>query len=340
MKKHLLLLLSCAFTLLAVQASAQKTLTGRVAEADGTPLVGVTVSEAGTANGTFTDIDGNYSIKVKDENAVLSFSYTGRQPVTRPVAGLQEINVVLEEDAKILDEVVVTALGFEEKEDELGYASSTVSSGAVTGAAESTMINALSGKASGIRISRNSGDPGSGAYIQIRGISTIDRDAQPLIVVDGIPISNDSRGAQETFAAQSRLNDINPNDIESVTVLKGASAAALWGTKALGGVIVITTKGGQYNNKLSVTYKSSYSLDQINRRYPLQTVFGQGDNGVFNQRSRDSWGDKISERPGGADEFDTSGPFYVDQEGNTYYPILNKNSQELFNEKNFDLIFQ
>ncbi|MCB9294641.1 MAG: SusC/RagA family TonB-linked outer membrane protein [Lewinellaceae bacterium] len=340
MKKHLLLLLSCAFTLLAVQASAQKTLTGRVAEADGTPLVGVTVSEAGTANGTFTDIDGNYSIKVKDENAVLSFSYTGRQPVTRPVAGLQEINVVLEEDAKILDEVVVTALGFEEKEDELGYASSTVSSGAVTGAAESTMINALSGKASGIRISRNSGDPGSGAYIQIRGISTIDRDAQPLIVVDGIPISNDSRGAQETFAAQSRLNDINPNDIESVTVLKGASAAALWGTKALGGVIVITTKGGQYNNKLSVTYKTSYSLDQINRRYPLQTVFGQGDNGVFNQRSRDSWGDKIAERPGGADEFDTSGPFYVDQEGNTYYPILNKNSQELFNEKNFDLIFQ
>ncbi|MCB0578361.1 MAG: hypothetical protein KDD10_03510, partial [Phaeodactylibacter sp.] len=127
---------------------------------------------------------------------------------------------------------------------------------------------------------------------------------------------------------------------ESVTVLKGASAAALWGTKALGGVIVITTKGGQYNNKLSVTYKTSYSLDQINRRYPLQTVFGQGDNGVFNQRSRDSWGDKIAERPGGADEFDTSGPFYVDQEGNTYYPILNKNSQELFNEKNFDLIFQ
>ena len=245
MKKQLLPLFTGLLTLLVLQASAQKAITGKVAEKDGTPLVGVTVSEVGTANGTFTDLEGRFTIKVKDENAVLSFSYTGRETITRPVAGVQEINVLLEEDAKILDEVVVTALGFEEKEDELGYASSTVSSKAVTGAAESTMINALSGKASGIRISRNSGDPGSGAYIQIRGISTIDRDAQPLIVVDGIPISNDSRGAQETFAAQSRLNDINPNDIETVTVLKGASAAALWGTKALGGVIVITTKSGK-----------------------------------------------------------------------------------------------
>ncbi|MEZ4954350.1 MAG: SusC/RagA family TonB-linked outer membrane protein [Saprospiraceae bacterium] len=340
MKKQLLVLFTCLLSLQGMQVLAQKTISGKVTEKDGTPLIGVTVMEEGTSNGTITDVEGDYSIVVNGENAVLSFSYTGRETITRPVGVSLVLDVVLEEDAKLLDEVVVTALGFEEKEDELGYASSTVSSNTVTGAAESTMINALSGKASGVRISRNSGDPGAGAFIQIRGISTIDRDAQPLIVIDGIPMSNDSRGSQEGFAAQSRLNDINPNDIESVTVLKGASAAALWGTKALGGVIVITTKSGKYNNKLSVSYKTSYSLDKINRRYPQQTTFGQGDNGVYNQRSRDSWGDKIADRPGGTDDFDTAGEFYVDQEGNTYYKILNKNSKELYNDKNFDLIFQ
>ena len=340
MKKLLLSLLTCLFVLMGMQAFAQKTVTGTVTDKDGTPLIGVTVMEEGTINGTATDLDGGYSISVKDDNAILIFSYTGRMPVTRPVAGSREINVVLEEDIELLQEVVVTALGFEEKEDELGYANSTVTSDAVTGAGESTMINALSGKSSGVRISRNSGDPGAGAYIQIRGISTIDRDAQPLIVVDGIPISNDVRGANETFAAQSRLNDINPNDIESVTVLKGASAAALWGTKALGGVIVIKTKSGSYNRKLSVSYKTSYSFDQINRKYPMQTEFGQGDNGVYNQRARDSWGDKIADRSGGPDDLDVTGQYYVDQDGNTYYPILQKNSKDIYTDQNFDLIFQ
>ena len=240
----------------------------------------------------------------------------------------------------MMDAVVVTALGFEAREDEFGYANSSISSQTITGAAESTLINSLSGKASGVRVSRNSGDPGGGAYIQIRGISTIDRDAQPLIVVDGVPISNDSRGAQETFAAQSRLNDINPNDIESMTVLKGASAAALWGTRALGGVIVIKTKSGKYNQKLSINLTSTFSIDQINQRYPQQIKFGQGDNGIFDQRSRDSWGDKISDRAGGLDEFDTSGEFYIDQDGNTYYPIISKNSQALYLDQNFDQIFQ
>lgn len=340
MKKPLLPFLTSVFMLLAFSLSAQKTVSGEVKDKDGVPLIGVNVIEVGTSNGTVTDLNGKYSIAVGSDNAELSFRYTGLRTLVRSVVGTNTINVEMEEDTELLDEIVVTALGFEEKEDELGYANSKVSSELVTGAAESTMINSLSGKASGVRISRNSGDPGGGAYIQIRGISTIDRDAQPLIVVDGIPISNDSRGPQEIFAAQSRLNDINPNDIESVTVLKGASAAALWGTRALGGVIVIKTKGGNYNKKLSVNFKTSYSIDQINRRYPQQTVFGQGDNGVFNARARDSWGDKIADRMGGQDEFNTDGEYYVDQDGNTYYPIASKNSQELYNDQNFDQIFQ
>ncbi len=340
MKKYIPFHLLATLLLLAFQAHAQQQVSGTVTGPEGTPLIGVTVVEESTSNGTVTGIDGRYTIDVKDENAILVFTYVGMEPVRRQVAASGVLDVTMDEDAEVLDEVVVTALGFETKEDEVGYASSTVEGNTVTKAAETTLINSLSGKASGIRISRNSGDPGAGAYIQIRGISTIDRDAQPLIVVDGIPISNDSRGAQENLAAQSRLNDINPNDIESVTILKGASAAALWGTRALGGVIVIKTKSGQFNKKLSVTYKSTYSLDQINRRYPQQTAFGQGDNGVYNQRARDSWGDKIADRPGGPDELDTSGEFFIGQDGNTYYPILSKNSQRLYNDSNFDQVYQ
>lgn len=321
-------------------ALQQNEVTGTVTDVEGTPLPGVTVVIKGTTRGTSTDAAGKYTIADVPADAVLQFSFIGMQTLEVEVGDQSVVNVMLEEASEFIDEVVVTALGFKENKDELGYASSSVTDDALTRAAESTTINSLSGKASGVRISRNSGDPGAGAYIQIRGISTIDRDAQPLIVLDGMPISNDSRGAQTEYAAQSRLNDLNPNDIESMTVLKGASAAALWGTRALGGVIVINTKSGQYNKKLSVTYKSSYSIDQISRKYPIQTTFGQGDNGVFDPRARDSWGDKISERAGGEDEFDTSGEFYIDQDGNTYYPVINKNSQEIYRDSNFDQVYQ
>ncbi len=326
--------------LFSLDVGAQQTITGRIIDTDGNALIGATILEQGTTNGTVTDLDGNYSLSVPERATVILASYTGYTTQEVLIAGRSVINFTLEESAATLDAVVVTALGFEEDGDELGYASSTVSAETVTKSGESTVINALSGKASGVRITRNSGDPGSGSYIQIRGVSSISRDAQPLIVVDGVPISNDSRGAQETFAAQSRLNDINPNDIESLTVLKGASAAALWGTKALGGVIVIKTKSGKYNKKLSVTYKTTYSVDEINRRYPQQTIFGQGDNGVFNPRARDSWGDRIADRAGGQDEFITDGEFFVDQDNNIYYPIAEKRSRELYNESNFDQVFQ
>jgi TonB-linked SusC/RagA family outer membrane protein len=317
----------------------QQILKGTVSDQNGNPLIGVNVIEAGTNNGVVSDFEGNFKIEVKGANPSLIFTYLGFTKKQIKIGDQTTLSVVLEENFEQLSEVVITALGFEEDKDELGYASSTVSSQLVEGASETTIINALSGKASGVRISRNSGDPGAGAYIQLRGVSSIDRDAQPLIVVDGIPISNDSRGSQERFAAQSRLNDINPSDIESVTILKGASAAALWGTRALGGVIVIKTKSGKLNQSLKINYKTTYSLDKINVKYPQQTVFGQGDNGVYSSTARDSWGDKISDRSGGLDDYDTSGAFYTDQNGNIYYPILNKNSKELFNTSNFDQIF-
>ncbi len=320
---------------------AQKSVSGVVTDEDGSPIIGVTILEEGTSNGVVTSIDGTYSITVNDENAVLRFSYVGYRTTTRQVGDNSIIDVVLQENVEVLEKVVVTALGFEENKDELGYASSNVEGEQLVQAGEPTLLNAFSGKTSGLRITRNSGDPGAGAYIQIRGISTITRDNQPLIVVDGIPISNDVRGNSDSGGVnpESRLNDLNPNDIESVSVLKGASAAALYGTQALGGVILITTKSGQFSQRTKVRLQSTYSVDVINRKYPLQSTFGQGDNGVFNQRARDSWGDKLSERSGGEDDFNTSGEFFVDQEGNIYYPIINKNSQRTFLDENFDLIF-
>ena len=326
--------------LLSVGVYGQITVSGTVTDDGGISVIGATVKEVGADNGTITDLDGKYTLRVADENAVLSFTYIGLETKTIIVGNQTEIDVILSEDAEILDEVVVTALGFEENRDELGYANSQIAAKQLDQAAEPTLINSLSGKASGVRISRNSSDPGGGAYIQIRGISTIDRDAQPLIVVDGVPVSNASRGAQSSVAAQSRLNDINPDDIESINVLKGASAAALWGTRALGGVIVIKTKSGKYNQKLSVNYKSTFSVDRITGRYPKQTSFGQGDNGVYDPTARDSWGDKISERSGEPDVLNTSGEFFVDQNGDIYYPIEEKNSQRIFEDQNFDQIFQ
>ncbi|QCK17115.1 SusC/RagA family TonB-linked outer membrane protein [Mangrovivirga cuniculi] len=339
-KSHLLLLFACGF-FTHFTTFAQINVSGRVVDNEGQPLIGVTIIQEGTSKGATTNVEGRYAISEVDPDATLVYSFVGFETKKVPVNNRTTIDVIMQEDLEQLEEVVVTALGFKEDKDRIGYANTVVSGEDVTRQQESTLINSLSGQSSGVRISRNSGDPGAGAYIQIRGLSTIDRNAQPLIVIDGVPVSNDVRGnADGRIAQQSRLNDINPNDIKSINVLKGASAAALWGTQALGGVIVIETKSGKFNQKVKINIKSTYSLDRINRKYPLQTKFGQGNNGIYEQGARDSWGDKISEREGGSDVFLTDGEFFIDQNGNAWYPILTKNSREIFDESNFDQVFQ
>jgi TonB-linked SusC/RagA family outer membrane protein len=321
--------------------TSQVMIKGKVTDEQGAPLPGVNVIENNTNNVVITNFDGLYTLSLTTNNPSISFSYIGHKAVTVKVESQKVINKVMIENREDLDMVIVTALGFTKKKDDLGYASSTVKGDAVAKSGEANVLNGLSGKSSGVRISRNSGDPGAGSFIQIRGLSSITRNSQPLIILDGMPISNDIRGNSDRggVSQESRLNDINPNDIESVTVLKGAAAAALWGTQALGGVINITTKSGKHDSKLSVIYKSTFSLDQINQRYPVQTKYGQGDNGNYDQRARDSWGDLISGRSGSNDEFDTSGAFYLGQNDRIYYPILNKNSQSTFNDSNFDQVF-
>ena len=244
----------------------------------------------------------------------------------------------LAEDASVLDDVVITALGLEKKKDDDLSSTSIVKVDQLKKSGEAGVLQALSGKTSGVNITRNSGDPGAGAYIQIRGQNTILGDSSPLIVIDGAIVSNNSIGGGTAgVVQQSRLNDINQEDIESISVLKGASAAAVYGTGAANGVIVIKTKRGtRGGKKWKVDYKNTFSFDQINVEWDKQGIFGQGFGGVDHltgsgqSNTGFSYGGRIDARTGGADTVDTSGAYFQADDGTLYYPITQKNSRAVF----------
>ena len=243
---------------------------------------------------------------------------------------------------KNIEEVVVNALGFKVKKEQLASSYSKVKGESVLESGETSALKGMTGKMSGVSIVSNSGDPGSAAYIQIRGQNSITGSNAPLYVVDGVPVSNDEIGVGGVggVGQASRINDINPNDIESMQVLKGTSASALWGYRARNGVIIITTKKGQ-KGKISVSYRGSLSIDQINGIQDKQSNFGSGRNGVYSPTPSGglSWGDYIPNRAGGVDQFNTTGAKFIADNGTVYYPITKKNSKELFNESNKDAIF-
>lgn len=243
-------------------------------------------------------------------------------------------------DTGRLDEVSVTATGLKTSTRKMGYTTSQVQGKALTQSGEGGVIQGLSGKASNVQITKNSGDPGAGAYIQIRGQNTITGSNQPLIILDGVPVSNSSVGqGVDGVVQQSRLNDINPADIENIEILKGAAAAAIWGTRAANGVIMITTKKGKKG--LKVEFNSSIGFDYVNREYEKQGIYGQGSNGKWVANNGSSWGDKIASRAGGPDSTASSGAHFIgDQTGNTYYKILKKKSTQVYNDKNRNQVFR
>ena len=213
-----LFLCLCALLLSSSIVYAQKEVTGTVSDTSG-PLPGANVVVKGSATGTTTDFDGNYIITVPDDQAVLVFSFLGYINKEVPVGNKTSINVVLEEDVEALDEVVINALGFAVRTDKLGSAVSSVKADALVRSGETSITNSIQGKMSGVNITRSNGDPGAGSNIRIRGANTIFGSTQPLIIVDGIPISNSSTqgGASSSTgngtSQQSRLNDINPNAV-------------------------------------------------------------------------------------------------------------------------------
>ncbi len=339
--KKLMLWAIAAFMVLPLYA--QRNISGTITSfSSGEPLVGVSVLIKGTTIGSLSDGQGQYTVEVPSDADTLVFSYIGFETLAQNIEGKSTIDVSLSESNLALDEVVITALGIETLSDNFGSSSAKVEGTPIVSSGETGVLNGLQGKAAGVRITRRSGDPGAGSFIQIRGASTITGASEPLIILDGIPISNSeiagSQGSTAGVSQQSRLNDINPDDIESVQILKGASAAALWGSRAANGVIYIRTKSGKAG-KLNINFRSTGSIDKITIRQPLQTKFGQGSGGAYSPTASQSWGDKISDRSGGPDVFDTSGQFFEAADGTRYYPVLEKNSTEVHSEDNFDEIF-
>jgi TonB-linked SusC/RagA family outer membrane protein len=290
-----------------MQVFAQdRSVSGRIVDAKGQPIPGATVfPKADPSRGTVTDNNGNFTISVPD-GATLVASFIGMQTIEF-TANQNSFNLTMEEDSKMLKEVSINALGFQVDRDRIGTATSTVKGSEAQQSGETSILNGLAGKAPGLNITRNGGDPGAGVYIQLRGQTTITGDLQPLFIIDGMPLFNsfvDNGNQVDGVQQQSRLNDLNPDDIESIEVLPGAAAAALWGSRAANGVIVITTKKGKNTNgKINISYRGSVSIDRVNRLPELQQVFGQGRNGVFLQGNPRSWGDKIADRDGGDDVF-------------------------------------
>ncbi|MBE9488957.1 MAG: SusC/RagA family TonB-linked outer membrane protein [Bacteroidetes bacterium] len=289
MKKNYYLF-TAILMLFFVQSSfgQSKTISGTVTEKiSGQPLPGVNVVIEGTTTGGVTDFDGNYSINAEGfENKQLVFSFLGYKSVSINLTGeSQVINVALEEDATSLDEVVVTALGIKREAKALGYSLTKVAGEDLAQVKTTSAINSLQGRVAGVNISTSSGGASASSRIIIRGASSLTGNNQPLYVVDGIPIINNTNGsAVGPFGGEhgdggDDISTINPDDIESISVLKGSSAAALYGSLASNGVIMITTKSGKEGQGFGVEYSSSLTFDQINTDLQdFQTKYGQGNN--------------------------------------------------------------
>ncbi|MCB0472663.1 MAG: SusC/RagA family TonB-linked outer membrane protein, partial [Flavobacteriaceae bacterium] len=280
------------------QANAQeKTITGTVtSKSDGAALPGVNIVIQGTSRGAQTDFDGNYSI-VASVGEVLNFSYIGMKTVSVTVGQSNTINVALEEDAASLDEVVVTALGITREKKSLGYAVTELKSDEINTVKDYNVANSLVGKVAGLTINQ-SGGVGAGSRITIRGNNSITGNNQALIVVDGIPIdvtgSESGGSVYNSTVTGGGITDINPEDIESVSVLKGPNAAALYGSRASNGVILITTKKGSKNQGLGVTINSNVTFENPMFLPDFQNAYGQGSNGTapatMNDLTGSSWG--------------------------------------------------
>lgn len=288
MRKILLIYAMC-FALLG-SAYAQQTVTGTVTGDDGISLPGVSIVQQGTINGTVTDVDGKYSISVPSD-ATLLFSFVGMEKKEVSVNGRSVIDVTLTSSAIGINEVVVTALGISKEKKALGYAVSNVGAVELTKTASTNVGSALYGKAAGVRINTAPGGATSAVDIKIRGLNSINFGSQPLIIVDGMPIRNGEANNTGYWGDQrirgNGLIDINPEDIQDITILKGASASALYGSEAANGVVVITSKSGagRKNKGLGVDVNMSYSFENVTSLPKYQNEYGPGYDRATNMNS-------------------------------------------------------
>ncbi len=289
-------LLIFAAMLCGTVAFAQNvTVKGKILDNEGLPLPGAAALITGTTQGTISDENGDFSFEVAS-GATVEISCLGFIPQTINVGGADmDVTITLQPDTQLLDEVVVTALGITRQEKTLGYALQEVEGESLLEARETNIANALTGKIAGVQIIRSSGGPGSSSKIQLRGNNSLTGLNQPLIVIDGTPMDNFIGASNNDFWNPTAdmgngLQDINPEDVESMSVLKGASAAALYGSRAGNGVILITTKKGKKNEGIGITVSQTVSATTTFMRPDYQTSYGQGTLGRYNGTSGSSWG--------------------------------------------------
>ena len=327
MKKVLLLGLS--FLMATSMSFAQdRTVSGTVTSAeDGSTLPGVNVVVKGTTNGGVTDMDGNFKISVPEDGGTLVFSFIGLETQEVEIGTRSVIDMQMASDVKQLGEVVVTAVGIEQNKRTLGYSVQNVDADEIVNARETNIVNALNSKVAGVSVVSSSGSPGASANIRIRGNTSINGSNSPLFVVDGVPIDNSSGGAGNGTAGVDNSNraiDINSADVESLTVLKGAAATALYGIRAANGAIIITTKKGKAG-KAKVSFSSSFTVSEVNKLPSFQTSYAQGRpvGGAATWRGPDtfegfSWGPAISslEYDGSDYDYDVNGRLVPKGTGN------------------------
>jgi TonB-dependent SusC/RagA subfamily outer membrane receptor len=333
MRKTLLMLwVFCGF-LLSAEAQ-QKTITGTVTssvQGEGA-LPGVSVSVKGTTVGIITDINGKYTLAVPENATTLVFSYIGMKKQEVDIGDRTVINVILEPEIMGLDEVVVTAFGISREKKAVGYSVQDVKNDVIERTGNTDLAGAMQGKIAGIDIKPSSGMPGASSQIVIRGARSFTGDNTPLYVVDGMPITSTAdiqSGTNGDFSLvgdgvtgsdiSNRAVDLNPADIESVNILKGQAAAALYGIRASNGVIVITTKSGRFNAigkpVISISHTSAFS--RVSRNPDYQSTWAQGVNGTYVPNTSLSWGPKIVDLPDdptyGGNSNGHPGKFYVPQ---------------------------
>ncbi len=288
------------FFLATGMAFSQTVVTGNVVDESGEPVIGASIQIKGTLQGTVTNMEGNFTLDVPSGSTTLIFSYLGMVAQEVPIS--DNMRIVLKSDTELLGEVVVTAMGIRKERKALGYSVQEIKSDEILKNKTANVINSLSGKVAGLNVTQSSGAAGSGAQIILRGGTSLERDNQPLFVVDGVIYDNSTviggntafDGAQSVASTYSnRIMDINPEDIESMSVLKGPAAAALYGSKAAAGAIIITTKRGQ-EGKVEVNVSSKLSTNWVNRFPEQQDRYKRGyynSQGVLDTYTTQSWGE-------------------------------------------------
>jgi len=323
-----ILLLSMVFSFVfAFSSMAQRTVSGKVTDESGEGLPGVNVVIKGTTTGVTSDLDGKYQISVPDDNAVLVFSSVGMSTQEVSVGARSVIDLGMTFDTVGLEEVVVTAIGIERDKKALGYSVSQLNSDEVQQRSEPDPLRAMQGKIPGVNITGSNGAPGSSSKINIRGMSSLTGNTQPLFIVDGIPFDNSvnaSTDAAQGTQYSNRAFDLDPNVIESITILKGAAASALYGSRATNGVVVVTTKSAKKNVRkgLEVTYTASMNFEEISGIPDYQDTYMQGSNQVYNGGYIGNWGAPFASQVDRLNaKYGTSySKFVVSEDLQQYYP--------------------